>query len=349
LRELIVSVLNDPSNRGADPGRLTEVALGELQRQGIAVGKEKLPKSQEYGGILGIKITKSAGCPGLLAATTTIQVPCCGGDTSLYVFRQEAKRWTLVMAVENDGYKQVNGAQDQFAYAVSRSDNGGGWYAIAAYIPGWCTSCYGAIHFEVLRPGPTPTTPRVLLEKDQGVYRCGEPSFKLALTPTGFNIDYVDIDELDFEQSFTTIQTDRYDVSGECVVRVAPVAHTPQDFINAWIQLPWNEARRWSNPARAACLEAWHSRFQSSSNTEYAGPDKVLFVQPCNSPPTEWQVGITTAPIDVQSPNLFFTVSKKNHAFELQGVYVKRPAGCPGEAPPPKTLNWERFEKLEHH
>jgi hypothetical protein len=252
------------------------------------------------------------------------------------------------MAVENNDYPQVNGAQDYFEYAISPKDQQGDWYVVAAEIPGWCTSCWSGIHYKVLRPGPTLGAPKVLLNGEDGVYRCGEPAYKLVLEPAGFRIDYVAGEWLDFEL-FTTIQADRYVVSSDHVSRIAPIAYTPQDFVNAWTQMPWNEALRWSGPAQLASHESWHDLLQPDSDKRYLGLSKIEFVQPCNNPPTRWQIGLTADRDNAESPRLFFTVSMKRDSFNLEGIDVERPPGCPGEAPPSKTLDWERIDQLRAH
>jgi hypothetical protein len=348
LRDLILTVLNDPRNQGDTPGQLTEEVQRELGREDVAVGANELPKSQEYGGILSIEIAQPKGNPDLLAATTTLQVPCSQGDTSLYVFKREAPGWKPVVAVESNNYPQVNGAQDYFDYAVSPRDQQGQWYVVTAHIPGWCTSCWSGIHYQVLRPGSTPDAPRILLKKEDGVYRCGEPPYKLVLEPTGFKIDYVAMQWLDFDL-FTTIQADRYVISSDHVTRVAPVAYSPQDFLNAWAQMPWNEAQRWSNPARASSLESWHRRFQPTEAGGYLESSKFEFVQACDKPPTRWQIGLNAREYDANSPRLFFIVSMKEHAFYLESIDVVLPPGCPGETAPSKTLDWERFKQLQAH
>jgi hypothetical protein len=76
---------------------------------------------------------------------------------------------------------------------------------------------------------------------------------------------------------------------------------------------------------------------------------KFEFVQPCNNPPTRWQIGLTADRDKTESPHLFFTVAMKEDAFNLEGIDVERPPGCPGEAPPSKTLDWKRLEQLRAH
>ncbi len=345
LRDLILSTLNSDHSPTLQTDQLTAELLQELERQGVPAGEKNLPKSQEYGGILDVKITPPKGHPELLAATVTLQVPCSDGDTALYIFKRNAAVWKLAMALESDDYPQVSGAQGSFQYAISTQDQKGDWYVVAAHIPGWCTSCMSGIHYQVLRPELKPDAPRMLLDKDAGDYKCDDPPYKLKLEPTGFRIDYVAL-WLDLD-IFSTVQPDRYVVSGDQVMRIPPVAYTPQDFVNAWIQMPWKDALEWSNPAKIASLESWHDRFQPGSDAGYLFGSKLEFVQPCDNPPTRWQIGLTAEKNDAKSPRLIFTVSMKGDAFYLRGIDEQKPPDCPGQAPPAKTLDWEGLERLQ--
>jgi hypothetical protein len=73
------------------------------------------------------------------------------------------------------------------------------------------------------------------------------------------------------------------------------------------------------------------------------------FVQPCTKPPSKWQIGLTVDRHKAASWHLFFTVSMKQDAFNLEGLDLERPPGCPGESPPSKTLDWERLQQPRAH
>jgi hypothetical protein len=90
LRDLILRTLNAAHKQVVDADQLTAEVFKELEREGVPVGEKKLPKSQEYGGILDVKITQPKNNPDLVAATVTLQVPCSEDDTSLYILKREA-------------------------------------------------------------------------------------------------------------------------------------------------------------------------------------------------------------------------------------------------------------------
>jgi hypothetical protein len=337
LRDLILSTLDEA--KGVSGERLRAGVLAELDRAGVRAGRKNIPKSQYYGGIVNIEIKQPAGHNDLLAATTTLQIPCGDGDTSLYIFKRGVAGWNSVIAFESDNYRQVNGAQGQFKYAVSPSDPEGHWYVVTAEIPPWCTSCWGGLHYEVLRPGATPDSPIVLLKGEKGIYRCAEPPYKLAMEPGGFGITYVAMNWLD-AGGLTAFQVNRFSVEGDHVRQIAPLAFTPQDFINAWLQLSWNDAARWVNPLNASSFKKWHSQLQPKTSGEYIEDGEVDFVQPCDKPATRWLVGMSD---EFKEPKrfLFFTVSKRRGIYHLDSIDTVHPPGCPGNASPINISGWK--------
>jgi hypothetical protein len=62
----------------------------------------------------------------------------------------------------------------------------------------------------------------------------------------------------------------RYQVGDNQVQRIAPLALTPQDFLDQWIQLTWADASQWSKGSSSDAIKEWHSELSvlSSDSTE---------------------------------------------------------------------------------
>jgi hypothetical protein len=177
-----------------------------------------------------------------------------------------------------------------------------------------------------------------------------DESERLAVGEHGFTLANVGIQSLD-AGILERLDVHRYSVIGDRVTRVPPIAVIPQDFVDEWIRLPWEEARRWSIPSVVDQLESWHSRLQRGTDNDYRKLDyysQFEFVQPCNQPPTKWQIGIS---IDSETrqdklpPELFFSVAKNNDAFSMTDIAPKRAPGCPGESYAVDTLDGSLLEK----
>src|ERR1700751_4009404 len=54
----------------------------------------------------------------------------------------------------------------------------------------------------------------------------------------------------------------RYEVTGDSVPRLHPLALTPEDFLDVWAQMSWDEAVRWSTEPSATGLQQWHAKLK---------------------------------------------------------------------------------------
>jgi hypothetical protein len=85
-----------------------------------------------------------------------------------------------------------------------------------------------------------------------------------------------------------------YDVIGDAVMRVAPFAWEPEDFLDEWLDLPWEDVANWSLPH----LKPWHERLRSSR----MGKERLFIsefslpVQPYGTNHTQWLIGLVFYP-----------------------------------------------------
>jgi hypothetical protein len=275
------------------------------------------------------------GHKNLLAVMTTLAFPC-GVDSSLYLFERRQLRWDMVLAVEANNYDKISGAQGGLAFSVSPPDAAGKWFVVTANHTPWCTSAWSLMRYKVSRPGQTPDQPRVLLTKGVGLY-LGNGWYKLAAKQDGFSLVFQGSQGLDTDL-LTRWHLANYSVAGDRVVRVAPLAIQPQDFLDEWIGLPWEEATRWTDLAKRPTIRGWHGKLWRTP-AQWTWGSSIKFVQPCRgggvSP--RWQLGLEITPL--KGPKnlpeiLFFTIERKGVSYYVSDIATKRPPGCPGSSPP---------------
>jgi hypothetical protein len=81
----------------------------------------------------------------------------------------------------------------------------------------------------------------------------------------------------------------RYKIIGDETKRMQPLALTPEDFLDEWVQLDWNEAAHSSS--QSSELPNWHSMLNALANDS----TEIEFVQACGEPGTAdktWLVGL---------------------------------------------------------
>jgi hypothetical protein len=119
-----------------------------------------------------------------------------------------------------------------------------------------------------------------------------------------------------------------------------PVALTPENFLDEWVQLDWSEAAHWSR--QASDLQDWHSTLNALAYDS----TEIEFVQPCREPGSADKVWLAGLWIDQKlnptskNERVYIVVSETAHAFFVDSVSTTRPSGCPGKARPLLT-SWE--------
>lgn len=198
--------------------------------------------------------------PDLVAVTASIDIPC-GTDTSLYLFRLGSGGWRLIFAREANGYRTVGGALDSFSYAVSPPDAEGNFFVVTASVNPWCSSTWQALRFDVRRIGPDPYASRILFADNQSIFV--EMDYELEVGVDDVRVQWHASQSLDFGRH-TRDHVWHLSVCGDRVKRVAPFALSPEDFIDEWGRMPWEEASRFGGD-RAAHQVLNKRRFYYSS------------------------------------------------------------------------------------
>jgi hypothetical protein len=338
LRALIVETLNDRS-RHALPRE------DDITAQLRSAGWEEIPdhKWNAYGEIIRIKFDWQLGYdPDVLIASTQLWIPCGSSDpdSTVYVFQGRARQWELKLAADADfespGATQASGV----LYQLSPPDAKGEWYLAIAHAPPSCRLGPTNLRYKILRPGESADKPRILFDHRERLEQDFDPPFRLKVEMDWFALTRGKERKLDGENG---VSIARYEVDGEQVNRIHPLALRPEDFLDEWVQLSWTDASRWSKESLQSDLQVWHSKLNA---LEYDSTE-MTFVQPC------WERGISDSRwmidlwIDqkmnpsVEEENLYILVSRINGIYYVEGIHKNRPAGCPGETPLPLFTDWK--------
>jgi hypothetical protein len=208
----------------------------------------------------------------------------------------------------------------------------GGWYLAIAHAPPSCRWAKATLRYKILRPGSSANEPRILLDGRVPLDQKFDPPFDLRAESDWFALTRGKQRKLDGEHA---VSVARYEVNGEQVRRIHPLALRPEDFLDEWVQLSWDDAKRWSNESLQSDLQGWHSEL---NGLEFDSTE-MKFVQPCpihEGPDSKWMIRLW---IDqkmnpsVDEENLYILVSERNGIYYVDGIHKNRPSGCPGETP----------------
>ena len=331
LRTLITDTLNDRTrSRGANEQEIIE----DLR----AAGWKEIPsyKWNAYGEISQIRFdTRTGYDPGILVVSTQLWVPCGSNDpdTAIYVFEGRAREWKLVLATDADFDSAGEHLESGLQYKLSPQDANGSWYLAIAQAPPACgpTPAPVSLRYTILRPGRSPEEPRILLDRREPLNQKFQPPFRLEVEDDWFAVTKGKERKLDGEPG---ISIDRYQVISDEITRMQPLALTPEDFLDEWVQLEWSIAAHWSS--QSADLPKWHSILSALAQDSM----EIEFVQPCREQGSADKVWLTGLSIDQKlNPNsenerLYIVVSEQHHAFAIDSINTARPPGCPGRTQP---------------
>jgi len=228
----------------------------------IAAGWEEIAshKWNACGEIRQIKFEFERGYePGILIVSTQLWLPCgnTDPDSAIYVFQGIARRWDLTLVAESDfdpvGENDAAGTQ----YQISPPDSRGHWFLVVAHVPPSCRRVPPVLHYKALGPGVEPEKPVQLLSGREKIDPFFEPAFEINVETDWFAVTEGRVRKLDGELG---IAISRYELTDHQVLRTAPLALTPEDFWDQWVQLNWDEAKRRTKSSSDTSLQDWHSK-----------------------------------------------------------------------------------------
>jgi len=327
LKALIVEDLND-SNRHAVPNE------DEILEQLTAAGWEEIPshKWNAYGEIRQIKFDWKTGYePGILIVSTQLWLPCgsTDPDSAIYVFQGIARRWDLVLAAESDFNPAGENDESGMQYEISPPDSRGHWFLVIAHVPPSCRRANTVLRYKALRPGTKGDEPILLLSGRESISPFFEPAFRVDVETDWFALTQGKVRRLDGEPG---IAISRYDLGDYQVRRMAPVALTPEDFLDQWAQMGWDDAKRWTKASSDSALQEWHSKLNSlaSDSTE------IDSVHPCSGKSEGDQNWLIELSIDLRlnpsmrAGTLYIEIAKRGGNFVLDAIHNSHPSGCSG-------------------
>ena len=208
------------------------------------------------------------------------------------------------------------------------------------HAPPSCRPASASLRYMILRPGRSADRPHTLFDHRDPLDQKFDPPFDLQAETDWFALTKGKERKLDGERG---VSISRYEIDGDQVRRIQPLALRPDDFLDEWVQLNWEDAKRWSNESIQQELQSWHSKLNGYENDS----TEMRFVQPCPSqagPDSRWMINLW---IDqklnpsVNEENLYVFVSERNGIYYVDGISINRPPACPGETPMPKLTDWK--------
>jgi len=298
-------------------------------------GWEEIPshKWDAYGEIKQIKFDWKPGYePGILIVSTQLWLPCgsTDPDSAIYVFQGIARHWDLVLAAESDFNPAGENDETGMQYEISPADSRGRWFLVVAHVPPSCRRAPNVLRYKALRPGANASQPTLLVSGREPIDPFFQPPFQIRVESDWFAVTHGKVRKLDGELG---VVISRYGLSVDQMPRIAPLALTPEDFLDQWAQLSWDDAKRWTKASPDSDLQEWHSKFNSLTS----GSSEMESIRHCAGSDDSDQSWLIELSIDqrvnpsIKQETLYVEVAKRGGSFLVDGVHESHPPGCLGK------------------
>ena len=331
LKALILEDLNDQTQNTL-PNE--EEILDHLR----AAGWQELPSNKwtAYGEIRKIKFDLTADYdPPLLIVSTQLWLPCgaTDPDSAIYVFRGMSRRWELVLSTDSD-FDPVGGVDEGgLQYKISPHDSRGRWFLAVAQLPPSCGGAGNVLRYKVLRPGANADNPTVLVAQREVIDAGFDPPFRLDVQDDWFAVTEGKRRVLG---GGTGVRVLRYAIDANKIRRIAPLAVYPEDFLDEWAQLSWDEARQWVMESSEGSLKKWHAKLNNVGKDS----SEIEFIRRCSGSADSEGTWLIDLAVDsrydpsMEDKRLYVQVTKKNNTFLVNNIQENLPPGCSGKTLP---------------
>src|SRR5580704_17985796 len=218
----------------------------------------------------GVRVQRQPEHPDRIGVVVSLGSPF-GSDDSVYVF--EARKGALPeleVAIEENGYDSITGAQYALSFAISPPDEHGDYFVVEAHTYPWLGSLWRSVHYRVFAPTGLADAPKLLLDmREDAFLRNPERIASVEVDRTGFTVEFLSRGEDPYGAPYRG-HIRHYVRSGTDFVRTQPVVAQALDLPDEWLRLPWSEAQRWTKSSTS--LERWHTRLrdpQLNTNVDF--------------------------------------------------------------------------------
>jgi hypothetical protein len=264
----------------------------------------------------------------------------CGDDSMLLGYERSQGKWTRVLRWQSDPDRTLNAFGDFFEYRVVQQKGSADWLVGVAHGHPMCTSNFGKFDLDIIQPARTGTPQKTLLHK-QEIYWRDDP-VEMKRTPDG-----LELRDSAYSHDLNIIRRTgiyRYRISGDQITRVQPIAKNGRDFVDEWLNSPWNESKNWNLPSELVNLEASHKRIETLEDPNAKETPNFTYgpVRTCSDSKAHFQVELDEGWWVEQQKDwrpdkpAYFQIQEGNNSFTMLSASGQPNQHCTGPDIMPK-------------
>ena len=273
-----------------------------------------------YGTELKIIPSHPANAPHLIAVTISFGIEC-GFDSILLVYEFHDGIWQQSLRWQSKDYPAINGAYGDFFEYFVLPQQSGKWLVAVAHGTPWCTSRFSGFAVDLIQPIRDKTSQKTLQHQEYGYSR--DEGVVPKIRPDGFELR-MHVNSLDLDL-LTRRGVYRFRLIDNRLERIQPIAINGRDFVDEWLQVPWANAKQWSDPANLDNLAKESAFFNYKKNPSRPmasyGP-----VRSCSDDLKHFQVELDLDP----GPTHYFQIQQGDNSFTMLSASTQPDARCKG-------------------
>ncbi len=206
----------------------------------------------------------------------------CGYDYSAYVFEWTGGAWRRVFESEQNDYRKGKYLpQLLHAIHISTADSDGSRLIMTLGSRTGCVSAFKPVYYRVWRLSANRDASKLLLDGTDLLNDESEPPVEGSVSPDDVLIEFA-AGGTGYGSTHKAVR--HFEVHGDSVKQVDPVAPTPRDFVEEWLSASWEKsAARSASPV----LRDWHVKLhRDDGQGDFPEP-----AMRCSRSPELWQIG----------------------------------------------------------
>jgi hypothetical protein len=322
----------------ADPKSIEAMLAGPLSAnqpevQQVYDAKKPPQLDQIYGSDLRIRVSRPTSEPQLLLVEFNFRI-ACGFDSVLLGYEQSNGAWKQVLRWQSAAYDSVGGAfGDFFDYEVLPQAGSKGWLIAVAHGMPWCTSNLSGFDVDLVQPSSDQTSQQTLFHRELEYRRDTDPVMKAE--PGGFELRMTG-ESIDMSIVMRPVIY-RFELEGSRLIRVQPIALNGRDYVDEWLESPWDDASRWSATAGSAELKNVHERIAALMDPNAKNWPDLDFgpVRGCGDAKAHYQVELDEEWVDEKGNSrpdrpIYFQIEEGKNSFTMFSAAANADPRCTG-------------------
>ncbi|MFD1259821.1 hypothetical protein [Entomomonas asaccharolytica] len=274
-----------------------------------------------YGYDLQIMVEQPPATVGLLIVQVSFGIPC-GNDNVLLGYRFRDKAWHRDLLWKSNPYQMITGAYgDYYDYLVLPIKANEPPKIVVIHGSPWCTATWEPLVFDVIKFADKQTQQATLWHRQLITYK-GHSLINLTKRANGFELQ-ADVAMIDSEL-LTRKGIYRYQVDGNKVTREQPTATNPRDFVDDWLLLNQDMAKRFTDKANAEQLAKLQRRLKERNGfygaIKHCATDDLYQVE----------VTFNGTKEDDKEETHYFYVKPLQKGYLMHSSATKADSGCTG-------------------